>query len=89
MLLAGALYRDVTEKERKDMCGNLHCFGAVFDKVNKMLPSSKLKNDLRNKWRPILTKMMQAPGLIVDDDFVPDEHVFGQSLIQLFVYTRH
>ena len=47
---------------------------------DKMLPSSRLKNDLKNKWRPILTKMMQAPNLIVDYDFVPDNNVLSQAL---------
>ncbi|KAL7541385.1 hypothetical protein ACHAXR_011858 [Thalassiosira sp. AJA248-18] len=46
---------------------------------DKMLQSNRLKNDLKNKWRPILTKMMAAPGLNVDAAFVPNDTWLKQT----------
>ena len=40
---------------------------------NKDMPTTKAKNSLKTNWRPILTKMMQIPGLNVNHGFVQDD----------------
>ena len=46
---------------------------------DKDMPTTKAKNNLKTNWRPILTKMMQTPGLNVTCDFVPDDAVMKEN----------
>ena len=46
---------------------------------NKDMPTTKAKNSLKTNWRPILTKMIQIPGLNVNRGFVQDDAVLKES----------
>ena len=44
---------------------------------NKEMPTTRTKNDLKIKWWPILTKMMETPGLNMNA--VPNDVVLKES----------
>ena len=52
---------------------------AYRNSCDKDMPTTKAKNNLKTNWRPILTKMMQTPGLNVTCNFVPDDAVMKEN----------
>ena len=66
--------------EKNDIDGGKHYKIMAYCHLrNKDMPTTKAKNSLKTNWRPILTKMMQIPGLNVNRGFVQDDAVLKES----------
>lgn len=55
---------------------------------DKDLPTPKAKNDLKAKWRPILTKMTETEGLNTRANFKPDDAVLEESFTAAITHLR-
>ena len=55
---------------------------------DKDLPTKTAKMTLKAKWRPVLSKMMQTPGLSTCPRFVPDDTMLKQSYDAAILHLR-